>query len=339
MKTENSNPSNSNQFRSMNDKTQAMADHVLELMERSKRPRNQIATISGLTNTYIRDLERGHITNVPREKLIAFATALNLDLDQIDTMMAVFDRTGLTLNDIPTFIDTAKRSAISGALLPARDIFAYELIVLSAEIISGSQFIVNDRPTMCLLARGHRSYSDRSLLSVHPIYSELIEAIGKERRENFFSLLARHPVELFICKQCLEDYLLAGVDAEEQKWRVRHVSALVQSLDQYPNLRLFLTRMCTNFNFTLKLPIKKGASDKIFFSARAPHGLQREKQGRLTGFATENPIVIRNFKDELEAVRLTVIEEYSDASRQTDYLKTLLDSALAVEREGDIGSA
>jgi hypothetical protein len=316
-----------------------MAGHVIGLMERSKRPRNQIATISGLTNTYIRDLERGHITNVPREKLIAFATALNLDLNQIDSMLAVFDRTGLTPNDISTFIDTARRGAISGALLPVRDMFAYELIVLSAEIISGRQIIVNDRPTMCLLALGHRSYSDRSLLSEHPVYSELIEAIGKERRKNFFSLLARHPVELFICKQCLEDYLLAGVDPAEQKWRVRHVSALVQSLEQYPNLRLFLTRMCTNFNFTLKLPVEKGASDKIFFSARAPHGLQGNKQGRLTGFATENPIVIQNFKDELEAVRTAVIEEYSDASRQTDYLRTLLDSARAVERGEDIGSA
>ena len=322
----------------MIDKTYAMAAHVLELMERSQRPRNQIATISGLTNTYIRDLERGHITNVPREKLIAFATALNLDLNQIDAMLAVFDRTGLSPNDIPTFIDTARRGAISGALLPVRDMFAYELIVLSAEMISGRQIIVNDRPTMSLLAQGHRSYTDRSLLSVHPIYSELIEAIGNERRENFFSLLARHPVELYICKQCLEDYLLAGADGEEHKWRVRHVSALLQALGAYPDLRLFLTRMCTNFNYTLKLPVKKGASDKIFFSARAPHDMPRDKQGRLTGFATENPIIIQNFKDELEAVRKTVIEDYSDAQRQTDYLKMLLDSAQTAEREGDIGS-
>jgi hypothetical protein len=322
----------------MNDKKQAMADYVLELMERSKRPRNQIATISGLTNTYIRDLERGHIANVPRQKLIAFATALNLDLNQIDTMLAVFDRTGLTSIDIPTFIDTAKRGAISGALLPVRDMFAYELIVLSAEMISSSQLIVNDRPTMCLMARGHRSYSSRSLLSAHPIYSELIEAIGNERRDNFFGLLARHPVELYICKQCLEDYLLAGNDAEDRQWRCRHVSALLQALETYPNLRLFLTRMCTNFNFTLKLPVKNGATDKIFFSARAPHEMQRDKQGRLTGFATENPIVIQNFKDELEAVRKTVIEDYSGANRQIDYLKTLLDSAKKAEREEDIAS-
>jgi transcriptional regulator with XRE-family HTH domain len=317
----------------MIDKTRAMADQVLELMENSKRPRNQIASISGLTNTYIRDLERGHITNVPREKLIAFATALNLDLNQIDTMLAVFDRTGLSSSDIPTFIDTAKRSSISGALLPVRDMFAYELIVLSAEMIAGRQIIVNDRPTMCLLAQGHRSYSDRSLLSVHPIYSELIEAIGKERRQNFFNLLGFHPIEIYICKQCLEDYLFTALDAGEHKWRTRHVLALRQALCQYQNLRLFLTHMCTNFNFTLKLPVKQNTSDKIFFSARASHDMQRDKQGRLTGFATENPIVIQNFKDELEAVRMTVIEEFSDASRQADYLKTLLDSAQTAERE------
>lgn len=307
----------------MNQKTRAMAEHVLDLMKASKRPRNQIATVSGLTNTYIRDLERGHIANVPREKLIAFATALNLDLNEIDAMLAVFDRTGLTAGDIEIFIDTARRGEISGALLPVRDMFAYELIVLSSEMIPGSQIIVSDRPTICLLAHGHRSHSDRRLLTVHPIYGKLIEAIGNERRENFYRLLADHPVELYICKQCLEDYLVTGSDRRERQWRARHVAALAMTLEAYPNLRLFLTRMCTNFNFTLKLPAKPAASEKIFFSARAPHDVQRDEQGRLTGFATENPIVIQNFKDELEAVRSAIIEEYRDADRLMAYVKTL----------------
>ena len=45
------------------------------------------------------------------------------------------------------------------------------------------------------------------------------------------------------------------------------------------------------------------------------------------------------FKDELEAVRKTVIEDYSDLDRQAVYLKTLLDAAQTAEREGDIGSS
>jgi transcriptional regulator with XRE-family HTH domain len=323
----------------MNPKTRAMADHVLERMKASKRPRNQIATISGLTNTYIRDLERGHIANVPREKLIAFATALNLDLNEIDTMLSVFDRTGLTVSDIEIFIDTARRGDISGALLPVRDMFAYELIVLSAELIPGSQIIVSDRPTMCMLAHGHRSHTDRSLLTVHPIYGELIEAIGNERRENFYRLLAHHPVELYICKQCLEDYLVTGSDRRERQWRARHVAALAMTLEAYPNLRMFLTRMCTNFNFTLKLPSQEKAPEKIFFSARAPHDLQRDEQGRLTGFATENPTVIRNFKDELQAVRSAVIEAYHDADHLTEYLRTLPGGAAATANGGPIANA
>jgi len=309
----------------MNRKTRAMADHVLELMKGSKRPRNQIATISGLTNTYIRDLERGHITNVPREKLIAFATALNLDLSEIDRLLAVFDRTGLSSRDISDFIDTAARGDISGALLPVRDMFAYELIVLSAEMIPGRQIIVSDRPTMCLLAPGHRSHTDRSLLSVHPIYSELIEAIGAERRANFHRLLARHRVELYLCRQCLDDYLACDTDPEERRWRLRHVGALFAALQNHSKLRLFLTRMCTNFNFTLKVPADAAASEKIFFSARAPHDVPRAKQGRLTGFATENPIVIQNFKDELEAVRGAVIGKYRDFSALKDYLQSFPD--------------
>ena len=318
----------------MNSKTQAMADHVLELLNRSKRPRNQIATISGLTNTYIRDLERGHISNVPREKLIAFATALNLDLNEIDTMLAVFDRAGLTTGDIATFIETARRGAISGALLPVRDMFAYELIVLSAEMIPGRQIIVNDRPTMCLLEEGHRSHSDRSLLSLHPIYAELIEAIGTERRKNFHRLLAAHSVDLYLCKRCLEDYLHPEVDREELKWRGRHAAALLSALKSSSRLRLFLTRMCTNFNFTLKLPAKPDAPEKIFFSARAPHDIQRDIQGRLTGFATENPIVIQNFKDELAAIKKTVIEDYHDGQRLRHYLASLLETVRKASAKG-----
>lgn len=265
--------------------------HLTRLINQGHRPRNQIATLSGLTNTYIRNLERGEIVNVPRERLIALGVALNLDLNELEKLLAAFDRAKLTVNDIPHFVGTADRCAVSEAVLTVQDLFSYELIMLSVEKGPGPQTIVSDRPTISLLARGHRSHTDRNILPDHPIYGELIEAIGGARRQNFFDLAGQTQIEHCICKRCLTDYIRHCPDAGEKSFRLQHVASLLQAVQTVPTFQLYLTGACVNYNFTLKYRAASGGGvDKLTYSARAPHDIYREKQGRLFGFVTESPV-------------------------------------------------
>ena len=91
--------------------TEERGRHLRALIASRGVPRNQIASLSGLTNTYIRDLENDVIQNVPRGNLIALAVALNLGLLEADELLRIFDRAQLTPTDVPAFLAVAGRSS------------------------------------------------------------------------------------------------------------------------------------------------------------------------------------------------------------------------------------
>ena len=302
---------------------------INELINQSCRPRNQIATLSGLTNTYIRNLQKGEIVNVSRKRLISLGIALNLELHRFEDLLSAFDRTHLTTVDIPLFIEAANKCSLSEAVLAVKDLFCYELIMLAIENKQGSIVIVNDRPSICLLYHGHRSYIDRELLSTHPIYSDLIEAIGEARRRNFAHRIEETTIEHCICRHCLDDYLVHCQDPKELYWRFHHVLALREIVKTQPHFHLYLTDVCANFNFTLKFGAEEDSTqDKLAYSARAPHELHRKKIDRTAGFMTENPTLTETFQQELQRIKKSTDPEFSDRSQQVSYLNNLLQSVI-----------
>ena len=66
----------------MADREKICAQYVQELIKKCQMPRNQIAALSGLSNPYIKELEAGRFARVRRERLIALAVAVNLDLSR-----------------------------------------------------------------------------------------------------------------------------------------------------------------------------------------------------------------------------------------------------------------
>jgi len=307
------------------DRKQASAEFIQKLLAQSPMPRNQVAVISGLSNTYIRDLEQGIIANVAREKLIALAVALNLDLGQTDQMLNIFDRAPLSRQDIPIFLATAEKGTITSALLPVRDRYSLDLMMLAAERLPGPHVVVSSEPTVCLRAPGHRLYSERRLAETHPIYGELVEAIGRERRQVIEKNLAQHPVEQYICKKCLEDYLLLCEDPVEKAWRVQHVQNVMACLERFANWKFLLTNSCPTFSFVLKTPDPAtGESDKLLITRLAPHRFQGTRTGKLSGFTTDNQVIIQNFKDELRGLAGAVHRQYLDKNNLLDYLGSLI---------------
>jgi transcriptional regulator with XRE-family HTH domain len=288
-------------------------------------PRNQVAAISGLSNTYIQHLENGQIKNVDRKKVIALAVALNLDLIEIDNMLTVFDRAKLNENDIPLFIESGGDRKITSALLPLQDVFTYELIIFIGESIPGRMVIVNDQPTANVLPEGYRTYFDRNMVDPHPIYFNLIEAVGRARQNNFIKILDQYPVQHYICRKCLDAYIGNNVDIKEKKWKRKHIQNLIHFINHNDNFSLSLTDSCSRFNFTIKTPDPAiGGNEKLFFLGKAPHSRPFEREQNLTGFGTENQVVIQNFKGGLESIKKKVIVEFEDPNHMVEYLENLI---------------
>jgi transcriptional regulator with XRE-family HTH domain len=298
------------------------------LLKRSRMPRNQVAAISGLSNSYIRLLENGETARVVREKLISFAVALNLDLNETDALLNIFDRAKLSTDDIPTFVSSSEQVQMSSAMLPLRDVFIIELMFLSVERLPGKRIIVNDRPTSCLRPEGHRTYSCRRMDNSHPLQSSLTEAIGRERKLNMLAKLAYYPIEEFVFKDSLEEYILECIDPKERDWRIKHLENEIWHLEKYDNLELFLTEANPIFMFTLKMPEESSKENpKLTFIGKHIDFFIGEGTGRLAGFATDNLAFIENFIIEVNNLREHVIPEYLDRTKLITYLKSLIKRA------------
>ena len=298
------------------------AVHIRDLVDRCPVPRNQIAALSGLTNTYIRDLEQGRIVNVGREKLIALGVALNLSLKEIDRLMTVFDRRPLSLDDIPLFLQTAEQRRFSNAFLPVYDDMTLGLIFLSAERLTGRRVVVSSEPTVCLREPGHRLYAQRKLVQSHPIYGPLVDAIGSARHKTLVDQLGHQVVVQYICRHCLRSYLAEADDEVERRWRRRHVKNVIRFIETHDNWHFYLVDTCPTFIFVLKETPQ--APDKLILTQQPRHRFQGRRADKLVGFTTENPVVVQNFKKELSAIAAVTIPEFQDRRSVVDHLYRLL---------------
>lgn len=314
----------------MEGRRRGVGDYVKKLIANSPMPRNQIAAFSGLSNTYIRDLEAGNCSSVPREKLIFLAVSLNLNLQETDELLAVFDRRNLSAEDIPAFISTAGRRRSSAALLPLRDGVPLDLALLSAEMNPGEHVIVAPVPSYCLMAPGHRRHVERHNASIHPIHGELVEAISRARSDNLRRQLQRHTVRQYLCRDCLLDYIHQPEDAQDKSFRHAHLKNMILALEEFPDFHVRLTAGCPTSAFTLKHSpqdaeaLKTAPADKLIIVFWSRHPQKGLKAGRLSGFTTDNPIFIQNFKDEIESLERTVAAPYRDRDRLLLFLKNMV---------------
>lgn len=299
------------------------AEFICELIAESQIPRNQIAAAAGLTNTYIRDLEQGNIANVDRRKLLRLAVALNINLNRIDELLRVFDRAALSSDDIESFIESAHKRKTTTALFPLRDFYAYELAVYGMEYLPGNQIMVNDRPTVCLRELGHRTFTDSRLVEAHPLYAELLESIGKVRREQLEQNLLQYKVTHYICRDCIEDYVRSEGHEEEAHWRRKHVANLLDLHRKYPNMEVHITGVCSYMLFSIKEP-QDGSNTQFNFCAKPGHYVPGERPGRLAGFSTCNPVVLKTFEDELQSIIQWTLPEFSSRQAVEEYLEHLI---------------
>jgi transcriptional regulator with XRE-family HTH domain len=308
----------------MNDIQRTRAEHVQALMNRAPMPRNQVAAISGLSNAYILKLEQGGIASVRREKLIALAVSLQLSLWEIDNLLALFDRTPLSDNDLTFILDLSARIRISGALYPVNNTAYMLLMFLAVERQPGRLTILTDNPTGILRPEKYRSYIDRHLIAKSALHAKLVEEITRRRRLNLKTLLREHPVENIITLEALKRYMAQQVNPKERTWRTEHLNNLINCLEEFPKFSVRLTNVYPNFLFSLKESTDEDhTTDKLLFCGKPDPLLTEAQPGKLLGFVTDNPLVIGNFKEEINYVRAATCHEYEDRCRLINFLKSL----------------
>ncbi len=293
----------------------------------SHMPRNQIASISGLTNTYIRDVENGKVVNLPRDRIILLALALNLDLFEMDKFLGVFDRTNLTSDDIPIFFRATEKMRISGALTPIRNRLTFELATLAARRQEQKSIAVLQTIAATFRDKGHTSLISRTSDKTHPIYHQIVEALDFEKKQNLRRILIKSEVVHYVCKYCLERYFQAQLSAQEMAFRKLHMQNTVEFIESYDTYHLRLTDICPTFQFGLKTLAGSGKNNEVlWFIPGSSPPLSSHPRGKLIGFVTDNQSTILSFKDELSHLRLHINNDYTDRGRLIDYLQSLIKS-------------
>ena len=301
--------------RKMNLRQEKSALFIRDAIGRSLIPRNQIASISGLTNTYIRDLEQGNIANVSRDKLLKFSTAVGLDLEKTDEMLALFDRAQLNADDIPIFIKNAKQRRIGSIVHTARDFFGYELLLLAAESLPGPKILFTNHPTAILQPEGLRTYLAQKKPTHHPIHDALNEAVGKERRANLLRQMQHYTMHHFISKTSLERYVLDCPDPEERSWKAQHLKEILNFIKANENFRYYLTEVENGFNFLLKCSDTTRKAQRVFFYSHDLFLMQGRLEGQIIGFYTGNPVIVEQFKKDADIAATHVLKGYQSITR------------------------
>lgn len=306
----------------MNDKLLKRSEYFKQTIRDTNLPRNQIAALSGISNTYIRDLELGTFINISRERLIRLAICMNLTLTETDEMLVYFDRTSLSEEDIPIYIGVASQIKPSSVMHPILNIITYEILMLSSEMIEGSKLMMGSHLTAVLQVDRHRSHKTRSTGESHPLFFPLYEEIGKERRRQFTSKILNHKMEHFIDVAGLDKYMKDVPDPTEKDFRQKHLETIIWYLKNYPNFNYYITPRTSGFSFLLKQCEKK--SERLFFSSHCAHLEPGLPKSKIFGFYTSNKMVISQFKMESESARSHVLEEYLDRAKLLSFLESFL---------------
>jgi len=298
---------------------------VKQLVVQSGIPRNQLASLSGLSNTYIRELENGIFTNIGREKLIALGIGLSLNLNQIDQLLNSFDRISLTTEDIPSFIAVIEKSKLTSAHIPIRDFFTMELCLIPNERIPGQHIVVSIRPTDMLKAKGNRSHTERNCVKQHPVYSDLVETIGHIRQENLKKNLANYDLDQYVCKRCLTDYLGNCQEMVERDWRIKHVENLISYLERYKRCNFYLTETCPTFIISQKIPPPSSNLPEWIMMCNLPsHQWEGLRSGQITGFITLNKGLVEAYAQEIKVLKNRVDTKLLDRSKLIAYLNDFI---------------
>lgn len=296
---------------------------------------NELAKISGISNTYFNYIKAGKIKNPGRDKIISIAIGLNFSLEKTDELLRQNDYKEVSEKDFDIFLASAKNRDITG-FQPLYENINYPMFLLALDNLPGNKFVVNKKPSSTLESPEHIAYRDklRSRSNTNIIYRELKRAIHLERKRLLDKLLEKNEVHYLICNRCLKSYAERSKNSVEEKQFVKkHFEELIKYMG-HPNYHFNIIEQCPRLRFIMKiLPDNKNGSgkNKLIYTGYGEHRHITTKQNetklrdRLFGMATDSSKFVEHFRNEYEELRKNFIgPQYSSAKKVQTYIKKLI---------------
>ena len=181
--------------------------HLKTLIDKALITNYQLAQISGLSHAYISMLDSGKISKYKKDKLVFIGVALNLSIDDINKLLNYYDFESISENDVPLFINAAKRRKIIG-LQPLYDNIGFDLLLLSLERLNGDEIIVSDRITNRLSPPKYAIYKELHRKGIEDIlYLKIKSACVEKRKKIFYKTLRKYRIHHLVCEECLKNYI------------------------------------------------------------------------------------------------------------------------------------
>lgn len=290
------------------------APKIVTLINESDLNLNHISKSTGISNVYLYKLVQGTINRPGKDKIASIMLALNQSVSAVNAMLKAYDYQPLTAEDIPAILKNNRRRRIVGGNLPQYDHIYFDLLLAVLERIGGARIVVKNRPSGVFMP------PELYLLKEYPYESdnaaarfrrELTQALLMERRELFVANLeSGGRLETYICKTCLEDYLSRHIGPEARQKDPHRAELVVQYLANALSLALKRPELhqirimarCPYFHFLMV--DADGEQPKVSYPGRKLHRFNSEHDMRmLEGFTTDLPLIVNQFKHEVEMCR------------------------------------
>lgn len=294
---------------------------------------NELAKISGISNTYFNFIKSGKIKNPGREKIMAVAIGLNYSLEEIDKLLGHHDYKEVSEKDFDIFIASAKSRDITG-FQPLYENINYPMYLLALDNLPGNKLVVNKKPSSTLESPEYLSYRDelRSRETTNPIYGKLKTAILLERKKLLNNLLDNYQLKYLVCDECLINYINRSKNSDKEKQFIKeHINELIKYLD-HPNYHFNIIKQCPRLRFIMKiLSDNRNGKNKLIYTGYGEHRHKvknshgKNSRDRLFGMATDSSKFLDHFRIEYEELEKNFIKhEYSNPKKIQDYLKKLI---------------
>lgn len=296
---------------------------------------NELAKISGISNTYFNYLKAGKIKKPGRDKIISIAIGLNYSLEEIDKLLRHNDYKEVSDRDFDIFLASAKNRDITG-FQPLYENINYPMFLLALDNLPGNKFVVNKKPSGTLESPEYIAYRDklRSRGNTNPIYGGLKRAIHLERKRLLDKLLEKNEVHYLVCNECLKSYLGRSKNSIEEKQFIKeHLEELIKYLD-HPNYYFNIIEQCPRLRFIMKILPNSNIRDgknKLIYTGYGEHRHITEKRDeknlrdRLFGMATDSSKFLEHFRNEYQELEKNFIKhDYSNPKKMQNYIKKLI---------------
>ncbi len=314
--------------------------------------KNEIATITGISNSYLKLIEKGKVGKIGRDKILAVAmVALNLPLSETNEILKFYGWSEVDELDANLLMQAAERRSIKG-LQNIHSLITFDLLILSMERLPGDTYLIYKTPHVAMMSHEYVFHIKRKYEklytsqddSLYRIYSTLSDHFHHRRWHLFnYSLKNGYHINTLVCHKCMEDYIALGSKAEVKKHILKHIRETIQFVTRYPGLfNIKLIGMCPRLFVQMKeLPSNSNENSKVLFMGQdQPHIDYFDErvrtltnlghlQNNTVGFATDHKQVFQKYLDEYHRLTETEIP----IQDMPDYLQSMVKTLIGVDKQ------